>query len=272
MYQLQNLRPKLEAEAKGVAQKGIYLKQVESLEISSFSLDRQKKIVYVLDEISKLISLRKKQLQKLDDLIKSRFVEMFGDPDLAKTQLNWVPISSIGNVVSGATPKTSIAEYWDGNLRWITPAELENASWYIFDSVRKITEAGAKSCALTEMPIGTVILSSRAPIGKVAIAGNTFYCNQGFKNIVCNNKVHPVFLYTLLVLNNKYLDSLGRGATFKEISKSIVENIKIPVPLYTDQEEFAEFCKQINISKKSIQQGLAKLEQMKQALMQEYFG
>lgn len=181
---------------------------------------------------------------------------MFGDADLAQTRPEWRSVSEIGTVVGGATPKTTNDEFWDGLYRWITPAELENESGYIFDSVRKITEAGVKSCALTELPVGTVILSSRAPIGKVAIAGNTFYCNQGFKNIICNQDINPVFLYSLLRMNTRYLNSLGRGATFKEISKAIVENIRIPVPPRMQQDRFAAFVAEVDKSKFRMQKSL----------------
>ena len=129
-----------------------------------------------------------------------------------------------------------------------------------------------KSCSLTELPIGTVILSSRAPIGKVAIAGNTFYCNQGFKNIICGNKIHPMFLYSLLWMNSDYLNSLGRGATFKEISKTIVENIKIPVPEMELQEEFATFVSQVDKSKVVLKKSLDETQKLFDSLMYEYFG
>ena len=189
-----------------------------------------RKIAAVLDKVSGLIAKRRQQLDKLDELVKSRFIEMFGDCDLSKAQTSWMTIKDIGTVASGATPKTEQEEFWGGPYRWITPAELEADSGYIFDSVRKLTKAGVESCSLQEMPTGTVLLSSRAPIGKLAIAGNPFYCNQGFKNIICNETIIPRYLYTLLLLNVDYLNSLGRGATFKEISKTIVENICIPVP------------------------------------------
>ena len=257
---------------KAVMGKTLNKATISKIEVNIHDIEEQKKIVAVLDKVASVIDARQQQLSALDDLIKARFVEMFGDPDLAKTKPDWKPISSIGTVVGGATPKTGVEEYWDGEYRWITPAKLDTASWYIFDSARKLTEAGVKSCSLTEMPVGTVILSSRAPIGKVAIAGNTFYCNQGFKNIICNDNVHPVFLYSMLVMNNDFLNSLGRGATFKEISKAIVENIKIPVPPYSEQKEFAEFCVQVDKSKTAIQKSLDETQLLFDSLMQKYFG
>lgn len=236
------------------------------------SLDEQRKIAAVLDKVSDLIAKCRQQLDKLDELVKSRFVEMFGDCDLSKAQTSWMTIKDIGTVASGATPKTEQEEFWGGPYRWITPAELEADSGYIFDSVRKLTKAGVESCSLQEMPTGTVLLSSRAPIGKLAIAGNPFYCNQGFKNIICNETIIPRYLYTLLLLNVDYLNSLGRGATFKEISKTIVENICIPVPPLDLQNRFAAFVAQTDKSKLAIQKSLEKLEILKKALMQQYIG
>ena len=139
-------------------------------------------------------------------------------------------LGEICEIVSGSTPKTSVAEYWDGDIKWITPAELTDESYIIEDSVRKLTELGVKKSGLTPFPAGTVILSSRAPIGKVAIAGCEMYCNQGFKNLICSDKINNKYLYWFLKGNTAFLNSLGRGATFKEISKGIVSDIEINVP------------------------------------------
>lgn len=245
---------------------------IDELDIIFVSEVEQERIVNELNKISNLISLRKQQLSKLDELVKSRFIEMFGDCDLSHSHNDWRLIIEIGRVIGGATPKTNIDEYWNGEYRWITPAELDADSGYIYDSVRKLTKAGVESCSLQEMPINTVILTSRAPIGKLAIAGDTFYCNQGFKNIICKEEIIPIYLYTLLLMNTEYLNSLGRGATFKEISKSILENIKIPVPPIEQQNKFAVFVEQIDKSKFEIKKSLEKLETLKKALMQKYFG
>ena len=145
-------------------------------------------------------------------------------------------LGDICEIVSGTTPKTNIPEYWDGNIKWITPAELSDDSYIIEDSVRHITELGVKKTGLTSFPEGTVILSSRAPIGKVAIAGCEMYCNQGFKNLICSEIINNKYLYWFLKGNTEFLNSLGRGATFKEISKQIVSAIEINVPSLNEQE------------------------------------
>lgn len=249
-----------------------HFKWLKNAQIILPPIDEQRRIAAVLDKVSDLIAKRRQQLDKLDLLIKSRFIEMFGDTNLSHVKSDWVVISSIGKVVGGSTPNTTVSEYWNGEFRWISPAELKDDSYIIYDSVKKITQAGINSCSLQELPVGTVILSSRAPIGKVAIAGNTFYCNQGFKNIICNEQVIPRYLYALLKFNIDYLNSLGRGATFKEISKSILEQVKIPVPPLELQNQFAGFIDHVNRTKNIISYSLEKLETLKKSLMQKYFG
>ena len=144
-------------------------------------------------------------------------------------------IGDICKIVSGSTPKTNIEEYWDGDINWITPAELDENTYIINESVRKITELGVKKTGLTPLPEGTVILSSRAPIGKVAIAGCEMYCNQGFKNLICSEKINNRYLFWFLKSKTNFLNSLGRGATFKELSKQIVASIKIHLPNMEEQ-------------------------------------
>ena len=255
-----------------VTVKHLSAKQLSKILIPLPDMSEQQRISAVLRSVDRVIAMRKKELDELNNLVKSRFIELFGDYDLTHPQESWVTIKEIGTVVGGATPKTDHDEYWGGSYRWITPAELDADSGYIYDSVRKLTKAGVESCSLQEMPVGTVILSSRAPIGKVAIAGNTFYCNQGFKNIICKEGITPRYLYTVLLLNVEYLNSLGRGATFKEISKGIVESIRIPVPLMDLQQQFAAFVEQTDKSKLAVQKGLQELEILKKSLMQQYFG
>lgn len=181
-------------------------------------------------------------------------------------------LGDICEIVSGSTPKTGIAEYWDGDVKWITPAELDDDSYIIMDTVRKITELAVKKTGLSSFPEGTVILSSRAPIGKVAIAGCEMYCNQGFKNLICSDKINNKYLYWFLKGNTEFLNSLGRGATFKEISKQIVANIEINIPDYDRQIEIAEHLEKVNEIIKLRRQELVKLDDLIKARFIEMFG
>ena len=181
-------------------------------------------------------------------------------------------LGDICTVVSGSTPKTGVAEYWDGTVKWITPAELNEDSFYITDSVRHITEDGKEKTGLSYLPKGTVILSSRAPIGKTAIAGCEMCCNQGFKNLICSDAVYNEYLYFFLKSKTNYLNSLGRGATFKEISKSIVEKIEIPLPNIEKQHQIVKELKATRNLIAHRKQQLTKLDELIRARFVEMFG
>lgn len=183
-----------------------------------------------------------------------------------------VRLGDVCTVVSGTTPKSTIPEYWDGNINWVTPAELTEDSDTIFESQRKITQQAVIDSSLKSFPAGTVLLSSRAPIGKVAIAGTEMYCNQGFKNLICSDNVYNRYLYHFLKGQTEYLNSLGRGATFKEISKSIVENIEIPLPSLDEQRRIAATLDKVTDLIAKRRQQLDKLDELVKARFVEMFG
>ena len=181
-------------------------------------------------------------------------------------------LGDVCTIVSGTTPKSSCPEYWDGDINWVTPAELNDESDVIYESQRKITKQAVIDSSLKPFPAGTVLLSSRAPIGKVAIAGTEMYCNQGFKNLICSNAIYNRYLYHYLKNKTEYLNSLGRGATFKEISKSIVEEIEIPLPSLEEQRRIATLLDKVSdvIAKRRAQ--LDKLDLLVKARFVEMFG
>ena len=181
-------------------------------------------------------------------------------------------LGEICKIVSGTTPKTSIAEYWDGDIKWLTPAEIKDDSYTIYDTFRKITLLGKEKSGLNLFPKGTVILSSRAPIGKVAIAGCDMCCNQGFKNLICSEKVYNKYLYWFLKTKKDYLNSLGRGATFKEISKQIVSEIIINLPSYNEQGKIVDKLERLQKIVAIRKQQLLQLDKLIKALFIEMFG
>lgn len=141
-------------------------------------------------------------------------------------------ISDIGTVVGGATPSTKKPEnYENGDIAWITPKDLSSFSGrYIQRGERNITEIGLKSCSTQLLPKNTVLFSSRAPIGYVAIAENAVCTNQGFKSVIPNEDTDPIFLYYLLKYNKDKIESMGSGTTFKEVSGNTMKNIVVSVP------------------------------------------
>ena len=230
----------------GTTRKKLTRAGMEKITLSIPTLSIQNKITDYLQKIESFISFRKHQLNSLKELNKSLFTKIFGDPLLNdKKEWNFFKIKDIGKIISGSTPSTNIPEYWNGEYLWITPAELNDDSFIINSTNRKLTYLGVKTSSLIELPIGTVLLSSRAPIGKVAIVGENMFCNQGFKNIIPNEKINSIYLYYVFKEKKEYLNFLGRGATFKELSKEIVENISIKVPPIELQNKFAERIEKI---------------------------
>ena len=183
-----------------------------------------------------------------------------------------VKLGDVCTIVSGTTPKTDINEYWDGDIDWITPAEINEDSYVVNESLRKITLLAVQKTGMSSFPAGTVILSSRAPIGKVAIAGKEMYCNQGFKNMICGNRINNEYLFWFLKGNTEYLNSLGRGATFKEISKKIVENIEIVLPGLEEQKNIAKILHRCNRVMQMKKKELAVLDELVKARFIELFG
>lgn len=183
-----------------------------------------------------------------------------------------VKLGEVCKVVSGTTPKSSCPEYWNGTLNWVTPAELKDDSDIVYETERKITLRAVQDTGLKPFPIGTVLLSSRAPIGKVAISGTEMYCNQGFKNLVCSGSIYNRYLYHFLKDKTEYLNALGRGATFKEISKDIVENIEIPLPPLETQRHIAAVLDKVSALIALRRQQLDKLDELVKARFVEMFG
>ena len=255
----------------GIAQLNFGPSHLHKVTINYVNRVKQENIIKRLDLLSNLIATQEKQLKLLDELIKSRFIEMFETIDLSEEKPEWVELEKLTKIYTGTTPSSTDESNWNGDILWITPAEIDSDSFYIYNTVRKITEKGRKSKSLDIMPINTVLLSTRAPIGKVGIVGKPMACNQGFKNFECGTKLIPIFLYTLLKNNTDYLNSLGSGTTFLEVSKSRIAKLKVPVPKIELQNEFESFVKQIDKSKFVVQKRIELYKELLNKKMDEYF-
>ena len=254
--------------ATGIAQKNMSTEWLKKYIIPLPPLSEQQSIVVELDKINELISQKKAQLKDLDALAQSIFYDMFGDP--IENEKGWEvkKLGEVGEIVAGSTPSTSDADNWDGHINWVTPAELKEQLYY-GETERKLTEKGAKG--LTLMPVGTVLLSSRAPIGKLAITKVPMCCNQGFKNIICNKDTNNIFLYYYLSLTIEDVKALGRGATFKEVSKTAISAYSVPLPPLSLQQEFAKRIELIELQKAQICSTIKDLETLLASRMQYWF-
>ena len=183
-------------------------------------------------------------------------------------------ISDIGTVVGGATPSTKKAEnYEGGQIAWITPKDLSTFKRrYISRGERNITEIGLNSCSTQLMPPNTVLFSSRAPIGYVAIAQNEVCTNQGFKSIIPNKDIEPLFLFYLLKYNKDKIENMGSGTTFKEVSGNTMKGIEVKVPCsLKEQKRIASILGLLDDKIEENERINDNLEQQAQVIFKDWF-
>ena len=182
-------------------------------------------------------------------------------------------LEEIGTIVGGATPSTNEPHNYDGNISWITPKDLSNNSGrYISRGERMITSEGYNSCSCKMLPKGSVLFSSRAPIGYVAIASNELCTNQGFKSIIPNEQfVDSTFLYYLLVYNKAFIEGLGSGTTFKEVSGNVMKNVVVKIPCLEIQKQIANVLSSLDDKIEANRRINDNLEQQAQALFKSWF-
>ena len=182
-------------------------------------------------------------------------------------------ISDIGTVVGGGTPSTKNPAYWGGEIPWISPKDLTDYKYtYISHGENYLTEKGMKS-GTRLLPKDTVLFSSRAPIGYVALAANPICTNQGFKSIVCDkNKVEPLYLYYYLKANLDYVKLFGTGATFPEISGKTMGKIKVEIhKSLDDQHRIASILSTYDTLIENNTKRIRLLEKMAENLYKEWF-
>ena len=185
------------------------------------------------------------------------------------------PLKTLGElctIVNGGTPKSKVTEYWGGEVNWTTPAEMGKMTTpYIDDTKRKITELGLEKSSAKLFPPYSVILSTRAPIGHLAINSTHMSTNQGCKTLVPKDKLDHKYLYYFLYSNKKLLDSLGKGTTFKELSGKNMKNVKIPFPTLEEQQQIVnildEALDNIRENKKHIVQNLKNITEISQSIL-----
>ena len=249
--------------------------RIAEIEIPLPPLDEQRRIAAVLDKVSDLIAKRREQLDKLDELVKARFVEMFGDP-LCNTK-NWSCLEltkACKAILGGGTPSKSHPEYFMGTIPWVSPKDMKQT--IINDSIDHITEEAIANSTTNLIPRNSVLMVIRSGILKhtlpVAINNVPVTINQDMKAFVPDNAISTEFLiYYFKAIEPDVLAGV-RGVTADNIDFKAFQKRKIIVPPIDLQRQFVIFVKRINISKLTIQQSLDRLEVLKKALMQQYFG
>lgn len=261
--------------AEGSAQPNLSTAQIKKMEIPVPSLLEQGRIVGVLDAAFAKIDALKENAQKNLENAKALFQQVLKQELTPKPNWQTKKLGEVCVIVGGSTPKTNIKEYWEnGVYNWITPADLKGEK-YQGETHRKLSEIALQRNSLKILPIGSVLLSSRAPIGKVAITTVPMFTNQGFKSAICSEEINNEFLYWFLYANTDYLNSLGTGATFKEISKRTTENIKISLPPLVEQIKVVKILnavfKRIDVLIANAEKTIAECDALKQAVLHRAF-
>ena len=261
--------------ATGSVRDNLKLSDLGKFPINLRPLDEQRKIAAVLDKVSDLIDKRRQQLDKLDELVQARFVEMFGDPISNPHKWELQSLSNIcKDIYGGGTPSKSHPEYFEGSIPWVSPKDMK--SDIIMDSIDHITEEAVENSSTKMVPKGAVLMVIRSGILKhtlpVAIAAVELTVNQDMKAFIVGENVTAKFLMYYFRTIEADVLSRVRSVTadnidFKEFQKRMV--ILPPIEL---QNRFDAFVEQTEKTKTTISRSLEKLETLKKALMQEYFG
>ncbi len=270
-YFMKNL--KMERLAETTTVPSVKKSKLENLKFNFSIKEDQIKIGQQLDKIYLIVLLQKKQLQYLDDLIKARFVEMFGDIHNSKLY-PYVNIDSITTVLSGGTPDRKVEEYWDnGSIRWVKTTELQNC--VITDTEERITQAGMDNSSAKIVPIGSVLIAmygqgkTRGMTGYLAVECTT---NQACACILPTKKINQIFLWKYMILSYDKLRNMAKGGNQPNLNIGLIKKFPILFPPIELQNEFADFVRQIDKSKFEVQKSLEKTQQLYDSLMQKYFG
>ena len=189
---------------------------------------------------------------------------------------NWnvEPIKYSYRLIAGATPDSTNVDFWDGDIKWITPADFKTKDVFVMGGSRNLTIEGYKSCSTSMLPIGSIVFSKRAPIGTVAITADKLCTNQGCLGLVeKSDRVLNKFYFYVISIYGEVFNLYGSGTTFKEISANTFANIKLPMPPIQEQKHIVNFldakCAEIDALTADIQTQIDSLEQYKRSIISE---
>ena len=246
---------------------------VSRYEVAETDYKKQVEVCEHLDRLYNVIKLREEEIQKLDDLIKARFVEMFGGLHNSKLY-PYVSIETFTDVTSGGTPNRNTKEYWEnGNIRWVKTTELHNN--FITDTEEYITRKGIDNSSAKVIPAHSILV---AMYGQGKTRGMTGYLlkecttNQACACILPCKRVDQKYLWYYMILSYDKLRGMAKGGNQPNLNIGIIKRFQVLVPPIELQSQFADFVNQVNKSKVEIQQALEKTQLLFDSLMQQYFG
>ena len=251
----------------GAVQAKLPIKNIQNIAINLPDYTTQERIASLLLSIDRKIELNQKINDNLEQQAATYFQELFINNANPVWQIS--TISDLGTVVGGSTPSKTKPEYYTNNgIAWITPKDLSiNKSKFISHGENDITELGLKNSSATVMPKGTVLFSSRAPIGYIAIASNEVTTNQGFKSVIPYSEIGTAFVYFFLKHSLPVIESAASGSTFKEISGSAMKNIPAIIPDRNTLDQFNSFCAPIFAQQKILEEQNHSLAMLRDSLL-----
>lgn len=276
VYQVESVLEKAANEAHGATMKHLTKKVFDNLPFYLPSREEQEKIASKLEQVSKLIECRKLQLEKLDELVKSRFAEMFGDP--VNNEKGWIT-DTVDNLCietyGGGTPSKVHPEYYeDGDIPWVSSKDMKTD--ILTDSQIKINQMGVENSTARMVPVNSVIMVIRSGILKhtlpVAINAVPITVNQDLKVFIPSERILTRFLAVQFKMHEKDILTGVRAVTADNIEFNSLKQRKLIVPSIKLQQEYVSFLEQIDKSKLAVQKSLEQLEILKKSLMQAYFG
>ena len=253
--------------AVGATMPSINTKLLGEVVVTFPELEQQKRISGILSAIDSKIEVNQKINDNLEQQAATYFQELFINNANPMWQIG--TISDLGTVVGGSTPSKTKPEYYTNNgIAWITPKDLSiNKSKFISHGENDITELGLKNSSATVMPKDTVLFSSRAPIGYIAIASNEVTTNQGFKSVIPYSEIGTAFVYFFLKHSLPVIESAASGSTFKEISGSAMKNIPAIIPDRNTLDQFNSFCAPIFAQQKILEEQNHSLAMLRDSLL-----
>ncbi len=254
----------------------IYEDDFYSCNVPCPPFEEQKRIAKILECCDKVICLKRELIEEKKKQKKSLMQKLL-DPNsgfrLPGFKGEWISykISQIAKIESGGTPSTSVPEYWDGGIMWCTPSDVTSCSKYLHNTERTITESGLNNSSAVLLPVGSIVMCSRASVGPHAIITVPLATNQAFKSFICSESLNNEFWYYYLDTIFKYFQRLAGGNTFKEVSKYAVENFEVRIPEYREQQAIASVLSSADHELDLLEQDLTQWEQKKKSLMQLLF-
>lgn len=266
-YKFIDIRRHLVNQANGSVFQNLKTDIVREFDIAVPSIETQNKIVGILSSIDHKIETNIAINDNLEQQAQSYFQELFVDN--ADPEWTTGTISDLGVVVGGSTPSKAKPEYYtESGIAWITPKDLSiNKSKFISHGENDITDLGLKNSSATIMPEGTVLFSSRAPIGYIAIAAGEVTTNQGFKSVVPKPEIGTPFVYFFLKHNLPIIEGMASGSTFKEVSGSTMKSIPAVIPDTDTLGRFNDFCVPIFAQQRILEKQSQSLAALRDSLL-----